>query len=189
MNKITSWFLRAKHWQIFIAFAAVCLISSIVAAGSDLPKVRSLSDVGKADLLNLGLTMVIMLLLIGWFWSMGLFLNSIVKPQLKLGTKFLGFALIFPAAYVPVFFAVFFTANAALLVLILPFHFLAMYCLFYGLYFVSKSLVMAETGKQATFYDYAGPFFLIWFFPIGVWFTQPRINRLYAEQTSLQDPG
>jgi hypothetical protein len=23
-------------------------------------------------------------------------------------------------------------------------------------------------------------FFLIWFFPIGVWIIQPRINRLYA---------
>jgi uncharacterized RDD family membrane protein YckC len=46
---------------------------------------------------------------------------------------------------------------------------------------VSKNLVLAETSKPASFYDYAGPFFLIWFFPIGVWFTQPRINRLYEQ--------
>src|SRR5262249_22613374 len=44
---------------------------------------------------------------------------------------------------------------------------------------ISKSLVLAETTKPASFYDYAGPFFLLWFFPLGVWFTQPRINRLY----------
>jgi len=59
-----------------------------------------------------------------------------------------------------------------------------MFCLFYDLYFVPKSLVTVESGKQATFYDYAGPFFLKWFFPIGIWFIQPRINRLYARQAS-----
>jgi hypothetical protein len=47
---------------------------------------------------------------------------------------------------------------------------------------VAKNLVKAETGKRVTFYDYAGPFFLLWFFPIGVWFIQPRINQLYAEK-------
>ena len=57
-----------------------------------------------------------------------------------------------------------------------------MYCMFYLLYFVSKSLVLAETDKTATFYDYAGPFFLMWFYPIGIWIIQPRINRLYSER-------
>jgi hypothetical protein len=47
---------------------------------------------------------------------------------------------------------------------------------------VSKSLVLAETGKPASFYDYAGPFFLLWFFPVGIWIVQPRVNRLYSER-------
>jgi hypothetical protein len=34
------------------------------------------------------------------------------------------------------------------------------------------------THKAAGFYEYSGPFFLIWFFPIGLWIIQPRINRL-----------
>jgi len=55
--------------------------------------------------------------------------------------------------------------------------------------FASKSLVMVETGRRAKFYDYAGPFFLMWFFPIGIWFIQPRINRLYSQrmQTNVVD--
>lgn len=82
------------------------------------------------------------------------------------------------------FFTVIFSnVKSPLIALILLFHLFAMFCIFYGLYFVSKSLVLAETGKPASFYDYAGPFFLIWFFPIGIWFTQPRINRLFAERT------
>jgi hypothetical protein len=54
-----------------------------------------------------------------------------------------------------------------------------MFYMFCTLYFVSKSWVLAETGNAATFYDYAGPFFLTWFFPIGIWVIQPKVNRLF----------
>jgi hypothetical protein len=56
---------------------------------------------------------------------------------------------------------------------------LLMVCNFYVLYFVSKSLVLAERSKPASFYDYAVPFLMILFFPIGIWMIQPRVNRLY----------
>jgi hypothetical protein len=112
---------------------------------------------------------------------MGSFLDSIVKPTLRLRKGFFRFALIFPPIYVPVFFAMPELRNPVLFAMILPLHFLAMFCLFYGLYFVSKNLAMVESGKPSTFYDYAGPLFPIWFFPFGVWFTQPRINGLYSE--------
>jgi hypothetical protein len=61
-----------------------------------------------------------------------------------------------------------------------------MFCLFYSVRFVSKSLTLAETCKPASFYEYAGPFFLIWFYPIGVWLVQPRVNRLYAGRSSVE---
>lgn len=53
--------------------------------------------------------------------------------------------------------------------------------MFYLLYFVAKGLVTIETGKEAFFSDYFGVFMLFWFFPIGVWFLQPKMNRLYRE--------
>jgi hypothetical protein len=33
--------------------------------------------------------------------------------------------------------------------------------------------------KPVTFSDFAGEFFLIWFFPVGIWIIQPRINKLF----------
>jgi hypothetical protein len=75
---------------------------------------------------------------------------------------------------------------ADLLALIYPLHVFAMICMFYLLYFVSKSLVLGETGKPASFYDYAGPFFLLWFFPAGIWIVQPRVNRLYSERKNAE---
>jgi hypothetical protein len=83
----------------------------------------------------------------------------------------------------------FLNPNPSMIAVILPLHFFAMFCLFYDLYFVSKNLVMVETGKRVTFYDYAGPFFLIWFFPIGIWFIQPRINRLYEQKAGSKIVG
>jgi len=59
-------------------------------------------------------------------------------------------------------------------------------CVFYGLYFVSKSLVMAETGERASFFNCLGPFLLLWFAIIGVWFIQPRVNRLYTEKRARE---
>jgi len=53
-----------------------------------------------------------------------------------------------------------------------------MFCMFYIIYFVSKTLKMAELQRNVSFSDYAGEFFLIWLYPIGIWFVQPKINEL-----------
>jgi hypothetical protein len=145
---------------------------------------QSPADVGRISPLIAIITGLFMGSFLGWFWSMGSFLSSIVQPALKLKMGFFRFALVYAAIYLPVFMALFQSLNPTVFAVIMPFHFFAMYCIFYMLYFVSKSLVLVETGKSASFYDYAGPFFLIWFFPIGVWIIQPRINRLYAERTA-----
>lgn len=63
--------------------------------------------------------------------------------------------------------------------LIIPIHLFSMFCIFYCLYFNAKSLKAVEWQRPVTFSDFAGEFFLIWFFPVGIWIIQPRINRLF----------
>lgn len=121
------------------------------------------------------------------FWSMGSFFNSIVKPESRLKSGFFRVALIYPPFYFVFFIATFQSFSPGLLELILPLHLFAMICMFYLLYFVSKSLVLAETSKPASFCDYAGPLFLLWFFPVGIWIVQPRVNRLYSERKNAQN--
>lgn len=178
---IARLFLRAKHWQIFLLLFAIPTAAEIAAMGSVPPTVRSLKDLGEAGLLFGGMMVLYMFCFLAWFWSMGSFLSSIVKPALKLKMGFFRFALVYPALYIFAFLPVLLSPEPAWLAAIVPFHLFAMFCLFYSLYFVSRNLVLAEKGEPASFYDYAGPFFLIWFYPIGVWIVQPRINRLYAE--------
>lgn len=184
MNVIASLFLRAKHWQIFLLLFGLMFISQVaVFMNPTLLADRPLAEIGRADLL-VGLPMVLaMICLIIWLWSMGSFLSSVVPPSLKLRTRFFCFALIYAVVYIPLFiFLIFVNNQRPMFALIVPLHLFAMFCMFYSLYFVSKSLALAETGKPASFYDYAGPFFLIWFFPIGIWIIQPRINRIYARR-------
>jgi hypothetical protein len=76
--------------------------------------------------------------------------------------------------YAPLFFAL--TSGN----FIVPLHLTAMICMLYDPYFVSRSFVTAQTGKMATFQDYAGQFLLLWFYAIGVWALQPKVNELYV---------
>ena len=141
----------------------------------------TVQDFGKGLLPFWVLTLLSALCFNAWFWAMGSFLNAMVRPSLRPGVGFFRFALIYPILYIPVFI-ISFPQQPAMFALIFPLHLLAMFCMFYLLNFTSKNLALVETDRAVKFYDYAGSFFLLWFFPIGVWAVQPRINRLYAER-------
>jgi len=92
------------------------------------------------------------------------------------------FTILCPALYVLVSIGLFQSIDRKLFVMTIPVHLFAVFCMFCNLYFVAEGLVIAETDERASFFDCLGPFLLLWFAIIGVWFIQPRINRLYAEK-------
>jgi hypothetical protein len=178
MSTIEPFFLRAKHWQVFSVFCIGSVAEAVAMHFS--PSTVSLPyAVVSASLVCVYLA---------WLWSMGSFLHSILPSQLRIKTFFFRFTLIYSALYAIAFFAFFDHLGSAgsFGIIFLP-HLMAMFCMLHNQYFVSNSLVVAETGKPTTsFFDYAGPFFLLWFFPVGIWFIQPRINRLYADRKNME---
>jgi hypothetical protein len=184
VKAISNFFLRAKHWQIFLLLFAAPTVAEFSAVGVISATIRSWYDFGPGGFFFLGVMALYLLCFLAWFGSMGLFFRSIVKPELRMDTQFFRFALVYPVVYVPIFLFLVIPDTRVPVWIILPLHLACMVCLFYLLYFVSKNLVLAETGKQVSFYEYASPFFLLWFFPIGVWIVQPKVNRLYAEKSS-----
>jgi glucan phosphoethanolaminetransferase (alkaline phosphatase superfamily) len=64
-------------------------------------------------------------------------------------------------------------------------HLFSMFCAFYCLYFNAKALKTVESQQLVTFSDFIGEFFVIWFFPIGIWILQPRINKLFDKTITL----
>jgi CBS domain containing-hemolysin-like protein len=150
MRAVTSFFLRAKHWQIFLLFA-IGYIAAAAAVFLPLANARSSEDLLRVSLPFSVVMVLFTFCLVAWLWSMGSFLNSIGQPALRLRPGFFRFALLYPAVYIVVFFVLFGTAKPALIAVIFPLHFFAMFCLFYDLYFVSKSLALIETRKQVSF--------------------------------------
>lgn len=65
-----------------------------------------------------------------------------------------------------------------LFAIIVPLHLFSMFCIFYSLYFVAKTFKTVELQREVSFSDFVGEFFLIWFYPIGIWFIQPKINKM-----------
>jgi hypothetical protein len=181
LKEITNFFLRAKHWQIFVLVFGTYFVGQ-VAIESSLLTTRPSENSLKDGLFTEALMAPFVVCFVGWLWSMGSFLTLLVDPTLKLDIRFFRFALIYPTLYLLTALPFFLSRNPVVERIILPLHLLAVFCLFYVLNFVSKSLVRAEKGANATFRDYALSQILLWVSPVGVWVIQPRINRFFAER-------
>jgi hypothetical protein len=186
MDWIRNLFVRAKHWQIFLLFVAIFAIGELPMLGYAASSASSPEGFAEAFVVVEIVTAVSALCYLLWLWSMGSFLNSLLSPGLRLKTGVFLFTLMFTSIYVFGFMMLFQNVNSIGFAVIIPLLLFAAFCMFYNFYFVSKSLVIAETGKGATFSEYAGEFLLLWFYPIGIWFIQPRINRLYAQTQSAE---
>lgn len=175
-------FLKLKPWQIFMLICGMPFIAMFVL----------MSLTTNADLI-FKVFPIFMLVFISifllWFWSLGTILNSYVSENIRPSSRFFKFSIIYSVLYITLFQIVFMfptnaESNISIIRFIGPFHFLSMACMFYGLYFVAKNLKLAETQQPATFGSFAGFFFLIWFYPIGIWFVQSKVNSVYAAHHS-----
>lgn len=174
MNHVSSLFLRAKAWQLFILTVPLVLVElwAWKVGPSATLSARQLSV-----LLRFG-SMSELIFIFLWAWSAGIFLNSILQRPLQFERPFFYFSLAYPVVYRGLN-AVFPGAKSnAPIWLNIVLGGLSFISVVYVAAAVAKSLVSVETGKPATFWDYAPDFCSIWFFPIGVWLIQPKINRL-----------
>ncbi|PCJ98064.1 MAG: hypothetical protein COA50_03830 [Flavobacteriaceae bacterium] len=70
-----------------------------------------------------------------------------------------------------------------LVAIVFVLHLFSMFCIFYSLYFVSKTIKTVELQREVNFGDFIGEFFMLWFYPFGIWIIQPKINKM-AEMES-----
>lgn len=192
--------LRAKHWQLFSVifglpfliylFMVYQIFSSIGNIEESAPNPDVILGYAKY-LIAFGFISTIVYWL--WYWSIGVGLNSKVPENVKLPNTTFKVFLLLPAIYLFAALAFVFTMmsrlpeleaggappfNPALITLILPLHFFSIFCIFYCIYFVAKTIKTVELQRKVTFSDFVAEFFLVWFFPIGIWILQPTINKL-----------
>jgi len=112
-------------------------------------------------------------ILLGWLLSIGLSLQNKVPTELMGSVTFFKINIFY--GFIFLFVIDFFKAEQT--ILLIPFQLYGVYSFFYSLYFVSRSLVIAEEQKKVRVDRYLGTLFLFWFAPIGMWFLNPRIKN------------
>lgn len=190
-------FLRAKHWQLFLLTFGIPMVFQVFMMGYMFSSIGSGSSPDAQVILSyMQLFPVIMLLFMsvffGWFWSVATGLQRQVPEGVHMKVKKFKVLFLIPMVYMllltlliggtMVSFASgqepsggFMGTMAAIIV---PLHLFSMFSIFYSLYFVAKTVKTVELQREVSFSDFAGEFFLIWFYPVGVWVLQPKINKM-----------
>lgn len=180
-------FLRAKHWQIFIIIFVIPYSLQFIAMTITKNDHERMMDFSPYIMI------IFFLGLFGWFWSVATGLQSKIPIGVKMKIRKFKIFLIIPMIYIPIAFRLFdmlfenvSQANGepsgAMIgisfAIIFPLHILSIFGLLYSFYFVAKTYKTVELQREVAFSDFAGDFFLLLFFPIGVWIIQPKINLM-----------
>jgi len=142
-------FLKLPAWLLFII-----LLSSWIA-----PYGMSLSTV----------------VLCCWLVLLGISVNRLVPSDYQFSYTWYIFRILFACIYILI---IDYFYGTKIPKSVYPVHIVASLFIFSSIWTSAKAIVLAETHKKQKFDRYIGTFFLLWFFPVGIWLVQPRLNRL-----------
>ena len=189
---MTEKFLKAKHWQLFLMIIGIPIIMQIVIMGTVFFHLISGTEPDPFFMHNYlflfpFLMILVLGVLFGWLWSVAIGLQNKLPEGIKMKVKKFKIFFFTPLIYILFFLSFFIALNigfksiTTIMGIIIPLHLFSMFCIFYILYFVAKTFKTVELQREVSFSDFAGEFFMIWFYPIGIWIVQPKINKMVNE--------
>jgi len=206
--------LQLKHWQLFLLLFALpfilylCFFAVVFtnvgrnAAGED--TIPSLISTGSV----IGIAYLTVIVVgASWFFNVATGLHRRLPEGVHMKIKRFYFAFFFPMFYalciligLTLFVGFTLTQPAAstaaapppttffvVIGIIFPLHILTVACIFYNFYFVAKCLRAVELKRTPQIGEYVADFVLLWFYFIGVWLIQPRINEIFSEKSATSD--
>ncbi|NBW38952.1 MAG: hypothetical protein EBR30_28835 [Cytophagia bacterium] len=156
--------LRSKHWQIFLILIVVLILGDIKIEGN--------------PILTITLNAVGTLIYFLWPILVGHELQNYLPRKIELNYTFFminGFLIVLAITAGAIIYegeAWHFEGIAALPI------FYILFAVFYVFSFPGRTLLSIENKKEAALSESIGEFFLTFFLPIGIWFLQPRLNRI-----------
>ena len=191
-------FLKAKHWQLFVLIFGIPMACHLTLMAVMFANIFSGKQSDPFFMLNtMKFVPVVIALFVafqfGWFWSMAVGLQSKVPAHVTMKVRKFKIFFFIPLVYFTfiMLLMAFAFENmatigqepnvgliAGLFIIIIPLHFFSIFCILYCLYFVAKTFKTVELQREVQFSDFMGEFFMIWFYPIGVWVIQPKVNRM-----------
>lgn len=157
---ISNFFLKSKAWQLFLLYLGLFVLGGIFWS-INLPK-------------YLRQVIIPTISIVGVYWAYNLGINLHRKLQNKNNLKINLLIISLVTAYLLIAFPQYIAENYRSTMLLFG---NGLY--FYCVYFLSKTLVTVESGKDANFYEYGGTFFLVYMMPLGIFWLQPRINKIF----------
>lgn len=193
-------FLTAKHWQIFMLTFGIPMVLQFGLMASLFFNISNGTPPEPLQFLKyFWLFPFLMLLSYGglycWMWAVGVQLQNKLPEEITMNVNRFKWSIFVPIIYFTIISIIIVVITNIVLTddnflardvsflppflfIFLIFHFLSIACIFYSFYFTAKTYKSVELQKEVTFSDCMGEFFLIWFFPIGIWFLQPKINKM-----------
>ena len=160
--------LRLKHWQVFLILIAGLFISNF-----EIENNKTLTTI----LFLIGMTTYF-----SWILFVGHALYQLLPEKIELNYNlFLINSFIWLTSYI---FVMVISDGQGMTfsgVEALP-GFYVFFAFLYFLMFPARALKSIEKDRKADIGECIGDFFLIVFLPIGIWFLQPRINRVTADK-------
>ncbi|MEI6310940.1 MAG: hypothetical protein WCP57_01645 [Bacteroidota bacterium] len=204
-----SFILKAKHWQIFLLSFGILFILEIFFMAFMFSQIMSHHEMNpEIPLYFIFIAMPLFSLvtistLFAWFWSVVIGLQSKIPSEFQMPITRIKIFIILPFTYIfIIMMLVIFLMNILMsspnanadidhwilksMFIIIPMHLISMASMLHTLYYVAKTIKTVELQRKVSFSDFAGEFFLVWFFPIGIWILQPRINRWAAEIETIK---
>ena len=186
-------FLRAKHWQLFVFnfalpfFLYLILVAVMISqvAGHRHPDPWFFFRFIPGFLI---VGVISAFVQYAWTWAAAINLMEKVPEELRPDKTFFMVSFFIPIVYFFLFgIVMLFMFRIAefspwILLPIFPIHIFVIFCSFYCMYFTAKVIKTAEEKRVVPFIDHVLEIVLIWFYPIGIWFLQPRINKLVEEE-------
>ncbi len=127
-----------------------------------------------------------------WMWRVGYLLYRRLPAQIKISPVYLHLGATYFVLYTLLFLYTLGLVKESvlegnlpygMLLLLAPMHLLATFCLLYIIYFAARSLVSVERQRVVSTSEFTGAYLLFMFLPIGIWFLQPRLNKLESLQS------
>ena len=167
--------LTAKHWQIFLFLMFAMVLGNFTVEGQ--------------SLLNTISKIIGAVILLAWPFILGLELYRYLPERIELGNTLIiinGLLIILSAiALVIISNGQEMNYSGSGLKALPVFYFI--FAILHILFFPGKVLRSIELGHKASFGDYIGYGVLIWFWPIGIWFLQPKVNKVVKEQLTVEE--
>jgi len=199
-------FLRARHWQLFLVLIVLPFFIGLATVVNMLAHVIQYDQPDPAIIFShlKFLPVAVIWYAVGkmcWEWAVAIRLQRLAPQGVPFKNTAFKIFFVFTLVYYPVFFFCLFSFLGQVTALgnvpdpaafiwfaaIFPLSMFNTFCMFYCYYYTAKTLKTIELQRPASFSDFVLEFVLIWFFFVGVWILQPKINDMALQEANPAD--